>query len=467
MRRKTSLYVLVTLVLALQCIGCAANGNTAPDAKSGAAAMSPVIDQEGADPFVLRTQDGYLYMKTTGTDIRMARVSGLPGFGAAQSQCIYVPESGGLRDLWAPEIWHLDDCWYVYFAACPPGDTIHHMYVLHNPSEDPMTGSWTCEPLRGIDEKFAIDGTIYERGDGSRYFLWSGWEGDENVRQDIYIAQMLSPTEIAPEKILLSSPEYDWECVGDPLVNEGPEILVRGETVNLVYSASGSWTDSYCLGLLTMKDGEDPLAPENWHKADAPILERAGDVYGPGHNCFTLSRDGSQDLIIYHAARWEGAGWDRNIRFGYVDCDEKGAIRRIEPVSGEDMLDAPAGEELLASVLPDAFVLEGGAERAQDGTEVHAFLRSNDAVTVPVRISDAGPCTVVVTVRTYDEFYSAPATDLTMACVGITHTSPVYGAVNPQPVVFSADLPAEKSELRLYSDAGLAYMEILRVDVFR
>lgn len=53
------------------------------------------------------------------------------------------------------------------------------------------------------------------------------------------------------------------------------------------------------------------------------------DVYGPGHNCFTVSGDGQEDLIIYHAARWMIAGWSRSIRFGYVNFNENGGYRRF------------------------------------------------------------------------------------------------------------------------------------------
>ena len=47
---------------------------------------------------------------------------------------------------------------------------MHHMFVLSNESEDPMQGEWKCSILKGMDAKFAIDGTIIELS--GRIFIW-------------------------------------------------------------------------------------------------------------------------------------------------------------------------------------------------------------------------------------------------------------------------------------------------------
>ena len=124
-------------------------------------------------------------------------------------------------------------------------------------------------------DKWAIDQTVLEY-DGQLYAIWSGWEGDENVDQRIYIARMDNPWTISGERVELSMPEYSWEKQGGtPTINEGPQIAVSPDgTVNIVYSASGSWSDYYCLGCLTLKDGADPMEKESWTKADQPIFEK-------------------------------------------------------------------------------------------------------------------------------------------------------------------------------------------------
>lgn len=62
----------------------------------------------------------------------------------------------------------------------------------------------------------------------------------------------------------------------------------------LTYSASSCWTDSYCLGLLTLRPGGDPLNVADWTKSPNPVFTTAADssAYAPGHNGFFISRSG-------------------------------------------------------------------------------------------------------------------------------------------------------------------------------
>lgn len=114
-------------------------------------------------------------------------------------------------------------------------------------------------------------------------------------------------------RVMISSPEYDWELNGHPRINEGLEVLMREGRVFIIYSASGSWTDDYCLGQLELV-GDYPLRASSWKKKETPVFARTKDVFGPGHASFVKSPDGSEDWIVYHAARHKGAGWDRDIR---------------------------------------------------------------------------------------------------------------------------------------------------------
>ena len=69
--------------------------------------------------------------------------------------------------------------------------------------------------------------------------VWSGWEGDTNGEQDIYIAKMKDPLTIESQRVKISSPQFGWEQYGDLKnpkddpphinVNEGPQGLVHGD----------------------------------------------------------------------------------------------------------------------------------------------------------------------------------------------------------------------------------------------
>ena len=67
------------------------------------------------------------------------------------------------------------------------------MYVLENPSPDPMEGTWEFKgKVADPSDKWAIDGSVFEYF-GKLYMIWSGWEGDVNGQQDIYMALMKKP----------------------------------------------------------------------------------------------------------------------------------------------------------------------------------------------------------------------------------------------------------------------------------
>ncbi len=124
------------------------------------------------------------------------------------------------------------------------------MYVLENSSPDPLQGAWNFKgKLTTPEDRWAIDGSVFEHK-GKLYFVWSGWERTENGRQDIYIARLKNPWTTTGPRVRISTPEFPWEKVGDiPRpgpddqphvdVNEGPQALIRGQQVFIVYSASG------------------------------------------------------------------------------------------------------------------------------------------------------------------------------------------------------------------------------------
>lgn len=116
------------------------------------------------------------------------------------------------------------------------------------------------------------------------------------------------------DPVLISMPEYQWERRGGPdYVNEGPEILRNGKKTMIIYSASGSWTNDYALGQLTLVGGEDVMNSQAWQKVGA-VFQSSNEVYGPGHASFVKTVDGKEDWIVYHAAKMKGSKWSRNVR---------------------------------------------------------------------------------------------------------------------------------------------------------
>ncbi len=306
-----------------------------------------VLMQDGADPWVYRHTDGYYYFtKTTGGDVTLWRSRTLTGVDAGERKTIWFPPASGpaSKGLWAPEIHYLDGKWYVYYAADDGNNANHRMYVLENASADPFQGTWTNKgQITDSTNRWAIDGTVLVVG-SEKYFLWSGWEGTVNDKQHLYIARMSSPWTLSSARVRISTPTYTWETNTSPQVNEGPQVIVRNGVISLVYSASGSWTDNYCLGLITARVGTDLLNPASWTKRSTPLFRSGNGLYGPGHHAFTKSMDGTEDWIVYHTARWQGAGWTRNIRAQRFTWNADNTPNLGVPAAPNQPIPLPSGE---------------------------------------------------------------------------------------------------------------------------
>jgi GH43 family beta-xylosidase len=286
----------------------------------------------GPDPWVEYKDGWYYYMNTTVKDLTVWKTRNLADLKSAQKKIVWTPPATGpySHDIWAPEIHFLRGRWYVYFAADAGTNQTHRIWVIENASPDPLQGEWTFKgKLADPADKWAIDASVFE-DQGWLYTIWSGWEGDENGTQSIYIARLKNPWTVEGRRARISTPEYPWEKVGDipPQlkqdnpphidVNEGPEILRHNNKLFLTYSASACWTDNYALGMLTADSGADLINPAAWKKSPQPVFQQSPEahVYATGHNGFFKSLDGKQDWIIYHAnsQSGQGCGWHRSPR---------------------------------------------------------------------------------------------------------------------------------------------------------
>ncbi|EXX88487.1 alpha-N-arabinofuranosidase, partial [Paenibacillus darwinianus] len=142
-------------------------------------------------------------------------------------------------------------------------------------------------------------------------------------------------------------PDLEWEKAGGPpYINEGQSILKKDGNVFLVYSGAGSWTPFYSLGMLSLKAGGDPLAAADWTKSLEPLLqmdEEAG-VFGPGHNSFVPSPDGTEDWIVYHATSGISDGWNnRKARAQRVIWGADGMPQFGGPLSLDTAIGVPSG----------------------------------------------------------------------------------------------------------------------------
>jgi len=173
----------------------------------------------GADPWVTSYGGFYYYMNTTGKNLTIWKTRDITDLANAEKKVVWTPPSTGpySRGIWAPELHRLDGKWYIYFAADPGNNEAHRVYVVENASADPLQGTWNFKgKVTDATDKWAIDASVFENR-GSKYMIWSGWEGDADGEQRIYIARMKNPWTIDSKRTMLSYPQHPWERVGDLL----------------------------------------------------------------------------------------------------------------------------------------------------------------------------------------------------------------------------------------------------------
>lgn len=312
--------------------------NAAPPTHLGSSASTNVyftnpVAAKGADPWVILHDGTYFFCQNRFAGIQVNRCSRLQDLGADHWKLVWAPEAGKpySKDLWAPELHFIRGQWWIYVAADDGNNFHHRMYVLEGSTNDPQAPFKMKGELAAPTDRWAIDGTVLQMPGNKLYFIWSGWEGLNNVAQNLYIAPMSNPWTISGERVMISKPELKWECHGTPLINEGPEALWNGNKLFLIYSASGSWGDNYCLGQLTWTGG-DPLNASSWMKKQNAVFSRTKEVFGPGHCSFVKSQDGKEDWIIYHSARRSGSGWNRQVNIQRFEWDADGSPNFGRPI---------------------------------------------------------------------------------------------------------------------------------------
>ena len=353
------LFVLLLCIPLVSCVSCSDNGNSSPKE------TPPIIDppittgtfknpilNSGADPWVIKEGNEYFVTFTTGSNITLMRTNKMSDLKNGSKKVIWTPPATGLnsKELWAPELHKINGKWYVYYAASDGNNVNHRMWVLENTASDPFTGVWQDKgELILPDNKWAIDGSPFELN-GKYYFVWSGWEGNVDVRQDIYIAEMNTPISVVGNRFAIVKPTTAWETNNtNPQVAEGPQFLLKNDKVFVFYSAGACWKDGYSIGAIRMDINSNPLDINSWKRLNTNPLfvsNAAGNAFGPGHNSFYKSLDGNEDWILYHAnpQPGQGCGDNRSMRMQKISWDSNGLPILGIPESLDKNLVRPSGE---------------------------------------------------------------------------------------------------------------------------
>lgn len=267
-----------------------------------------------ADPFVLRTADGYVAYGTSdpavtdpaGLEFELLTSPDLVTWSHRGRALVPVaPEYG--RDYWAPEVVAADGRYFMYYSV-GHGDRDHQLRVA---TADSPLGPFVDSGVNLTpDETFAIDPHPLRDVDGTWYLYYardvlSGDRVGTSLAVDVLVG--MSRLQGAPTPVLTASAEWqlferqrsiygrtvDWYTL------EGPCVIRHDDRYYLLYSG-GSWRESTYAVSWAVAD--HPLGPWKEPSADNGWVLRTvpGRVIGPGHNSLTCTPEG-RELLVYHA----------------------------------------------------------------------------------------------------------------------------------------------------------------------
>jgi GH43 family beta-xylosidase len=304
------------------------------------------LKQQGPDPW-LQYFNGWYYLATTtwNNTVTMRRARTLGGLASAVDQVLFTMPAGQ-GTMWAPEFHLLDGPngrrWYLYYVSGNAAEDVNsqRIRVLESAGTDPMgpyafkanmvdpqaNNTWELDPnILLLGGRMFLLGTFFTPGVGQRNF----------------IRELANPWTAAGTRRVLAELSN-----GEGGVNEGAEVLQRDGRTFIVYSAVHCTSPDYHLRMLTYNGG-DPLAASSWVKSGVVFSRNnAAGVYGPGHNGFFRSPDGTEDWIVYHATT-NSAGncrLDRSTRAQRFTWNANGTPNFGTPVALGTTLQAPSGE---------------------------------------------------------------------------------------------------------------------------
>lgn len=298
---------LVTLAISVNVLACSSNP----------AGSEPNVRQEPVetnvlfgDPFIMLHGDTYYAYGTYAEDGIAVYVSqdlltweAVPGNRLALDK----KDSWGDRWFWAPEVYHVDGKFYMYYSAD------EHICVA---TSDHPLGPFKQEVKQPMitDEK-CIDNSLFIDDDGKPYLLYDRFNDGLNV----WVAALADNLkEIKPETaVKCINVSQTWEEVW-PRVNEGPSVLKHGGKYYMTYSANSYESPFYGIGFATAAQITGP-----WIKYEGnPILQKPGDLVGVGHSAMFTDKEGNL-RIVFHAHHSETEIHPRIMHISTVTFAEK------------------------------------------------------------------------------------------------------------------------------------------------
>ena len=244
------------------------------------------------DPFVYRVGDVYYMVATSAPDGFLCYKSKNLVDWTKIGYC-YRNSPWAENCFWAPEVYFRRGKYYMFYTARKAKNHSLRIGVAVSDSPEGEFKDLTDGPLFDLSYA-AIDATLLSDDDGKEYIYFAR-DCSENIINGVHTSQIYV-AEIAPdykslltEPVMVTTPDLPYETSHDKnwQWNEGPVLLKENGKYYLNYSVNCFDCADYCVGCAV---ADSPTGP--FRKYEAPVLVKAENFSGPGHNSFFYSKEG-------------------------------------------------------------------------------------------------------------------------------------------------------------------------------
>ena len=241
------------------------------------------------DPFIMLHNGVYYAYGTASADgIEVYTSDDLCTWQAPERRlALHKYDVYGDRWFWAPEIYHVNGKFYMYYS----GD--EHICVAT--ADNPLGPFRQDVKQPMIDSEKCIDNSLFIDDDGKPYLFYCRFNDGLNIWVAELEDNLLDIKKETMQKCInVSQP---WEEVW-PRVNEGAYVIKRNGVYYMTYSANSYESPFYGIGVATATNIKGP-----WTKYDKnPIYQNVGDLVGIGHSAMFTDKEGKL-RIVFHSHR--------------------------------------------------------------------------------------------------------------------------------------------------------------------
>jgi GH43 family beta-xylosidase len=243
-----------------------------------------------ADPFILSYEGKYYaYGTSDANGIAVYTSNDLKYWTKEPALALHKNNSYADRWFWAPEVYHLNGRFYMYYSAD------EHICVA---TSDSPLGPFVQDVQQPMMEEKAIDNSLFIDDDGTPYLFFVRFT-DGNAIWTAELEKDYKTIKTNTLRLCFAANTSGWEAdLGK--VNEGPFCVKHNGYYYLTYSANDYRSQNYGVGYAYSTN-----ITGNWQKySKNPVLRKPNGLFGAGHHC--LFRDKDDNLrMAFHAHKSE------------------------------------------------------------------------------------------------------------------------------------------------------------------